>query len=746
MDTSRITKRAMFGLLVGLLAAVFTSSAMSAPLPTDLDAVPRDATCFMHFRAAELWQHPALAELRYFFRQAGKPTLKTFQEMFAPNPASIDRVTMVMPTERDFREPFPYLVRPENTSPLFIIHTKEPFDYLGVMEKFAFRDKFYRRHHYYFNEDDWRILVMLDGQTFMIGAEQSLFHYFDQWDNAKTKDNGPLQAALEEAAGQHHVTVGINPDDLKKAPGFQFTPPPLQVLFSARSWVGTASLDKALHLHVRLDFADEKTARAGEQACRTLIALGRNGLKTGIQQLEKELLRDKKKVTFGQLPEKFAVVLGLGALREADRVLRELPVQRKQKLVSASLKYDKLNETILLQLSSYALVFSALSRNASETFAAVRRKLDEKDSSPQQHLKRIAGALEKYHKDKGSYPPAAIYDKYGRPILSWRVTLLPYFGDQEKQLYSQFRLDEPWDGPNNRKLIKQLPQCYRFSRYYSYRHEGRTTTVAFTGKGTIFDGRKGTNKKDIDPKTILVLLGNSETATYWSRPGDVRIEPGKPLPELFSRYGGELYALLADGSVKSIRSDLDVKELRAMIYRKKDKVTAEPAPKYPEAAWEDFMQIDHYGARRALVSMRKLAAMPDKALPFLGSKLKPAARIDSKHVNKLIRDLGSDTFRTRTRANRELTKAGVLVLGTLQRRLKDRNLDLETHMRLEKLVRQAQQAAVTPDELRVVRAVLVLQQIGNAEARSLLTEYAKGAEGAMLTIHARKALRVLADR
>ena len=47
--------------------------------------------------------------------------------------------------------------------------------------------------------------------------------------------------------------------------------------------------------------------------------------------------------------------------------------------------------------------------------------------------------------------------------LSWRVLLLPYL--EEKTLYEQFHLDEPWDSPNNKKLIERMPTALPFTRF-----------------------------------------------------------------------------------------------------------------------------------------------------------------------------------------------------------------------------------------------------------------------------------------
>ena len=57
------------------------------------------------------------------------------------------------------------------------------------------------------------------------------------------------------------------------------------------------------------------------------------------------------------------------------------------------------------------------------------------------NLKQIGLALQNYHNAFGCFPPAAIVDKQGKPILSWRVAILPYLGSQPRP--SRLRLDEP---------------------------------------------------------------------------------------------------------------------------------------------------------------------------------------------------------------------------------------------------------------------------------------------------------------
>ena len=54
-------------------------------------------------------------------------------------------------------------------------------------------------------------------------------------------------------------------------------------------------------------------------------------------------------------------------------------------------------------------------------------------------------------------------DKDGKPLLSWRVLILPYV--EQEDLYKQFHLDEPWDSEHNKKLIEKMPAVYRVARH-----------------------------------------------------------------------------------------------------------------------------------------------------------------------------------------------------------------------------------------------------------------------------------------
>ncbi|MCA9163994.1 MAG: DUF1559 domain-containing protein [Planctomycetales bacterium] len=138
------------------------------------------------------------------------------------------------------------------------------------------------------------------------------------------------------------------------------------------------------------------------------------------------------------------------------------------------------------------------------------------------NLKQIALALHNYHDIYKSFPPAYIADANGRPMHSWRVLILPFMGYQE--LYDQYRFDEPWDGPNNRKLNSKVVDAYRCPANQSRtEHTTHTNYVAIIGPNTIWPGAESTSFADIlDGTSNTVMVIESKSADiHWMEPRDV---------------------------------------------------------------------------------------------------------------------------------------------------------------------------------------------------------------------------------
>src|SRR5262249_9757100 len=96
------------------------------------------------------------------------------------------------------------------------------------------------------------------------------------------------------------------------------------------------------------------------------------------------------------------------------------------------------------------------------------------------NLQEIGLALHMYHDTFKQLPPWAICDKQGRPLLSWRVALLPYV--EQGALYNEFHLDEPWESPHNIKLLDKMPSVFAIPGGPNL-GPGSTHYQGFVGKG-----------------------------------------------------------------------------------------------------------------------------------------------------------------------------------------------------------------------------------------------------------------------
>jgi RNA polymerase sigma factor (sigma-70 family) len=182
------------------------------------------------------------------------------------------------------------------------------------------------------------------------------------------------------------------------------------------------------------------------------------------------------------------------------------------------------------------------------------------------NLKQIALAMHNYHSTFNHFPPAATYDKDGKPLLSWRVLILPFI--EQDALYRAFKLDEPWDSENNKKLIAQMPKVYAPVGGVETKEKHMTFYQVFTGKGTIFEGSKALKIQDIlDGTSNTALVVEAGEPVIWTKPDDLPYDENKPLPKLGGLFKGAFNMAMADGSVRFVKAKFDEKILRLIITR-----------------------------------------------------------------------------------------------------------------------------------------------------------------------------------
>jgi prepilin-type processing-associated H-X9-DG protein len=179
------------------------------------------------------------------------------------------------------------------------------------------------------------------------------------------------------------------------------------------------------------------------------------------------------------------------------------------------------------------------------------------------NLKQIMLAMHNYHSAHDTFPPPAIKSKEGKPLLSWRVAILPYI--EQQGLYEQFHLDEPWDSEHNKALIDKIPPIYRAP---SAKTKATSSCYyALTGPDAIFkeDGTKIQEITDGTSNTIAVVEADRDIP--WTKPEDIPYDADKDLPKLGGISEGGFNVGFADGSVRFLKKDIDEQTLRALITR-----------------------------------------------------------------------------------------------------------------------------------------------------------------------------------
>ena len=178
------------------------------------------------------------------------------------------------------------------------------------------------------------------------------------------------------------------------------------------------------------------------------------------------------------------------------------------------------------------------------------------------NLSELVEASHRFEEANGEFPAHAIYSDAGEPLLSWRVAILPYIGQQS--LYDQFRLDERWDSEHNISLIRQMPSHFITPEGFL----DRTNILAVTGEDSFFrvasEGRtRAELLADGFENTLMFVEGEVDRDTelvFWTQPGDLEFDADNPRQGL----GDTFIGAFGDGTVESLDEGLSDSNLIAM--------------------------------------------------------------------------------------------------------------------------------------------------------------------------------------
>jgi hypothetical protein len=494
-------------------------SAPKAALPVNLERLPGDAALLVSVRVADLWNSEPVKLFRQQKAQELAEGLKMFEKEIGVAADDMERLTLVM-TEFKSR------------GPLIFITTIKPFDRAKILATAVPGLKAEKRmEQIFFVSDKDQAVFFLNDRSYVIGSVEMVRAYLDR----PASGAGPLLDAIKLATQNHQVVGGLNVAAFAREEGDKL-PPHMEAfkdLLKARSATWTGDLGQGNKAVLRLNFAGQEEAKRAEKPLRAAIDMARAGIAMGRQEMARRE-GDGSRMT--------------DMLKLVDAALQTASVKQKQGHLQVELHIK----------ADVAVVVATMV----ESVQKVRQSASRAQSV--NNLKQLALAMHNYMSTYNRFPPQAIYSKDGKPLLSWRVLVLPYI--EQDAVYRAFKLDEPWDGPHNKRLLAQMPQV--FANPDLNTKEPVTVYQAFTGPGAFFEGKKGLSFAEFtDGTSNTLMLVEAATPVPWTKPEDLPYDPNKPLPKLGGHRPDGFAAAYCDGSVRVLRQNIKESVLRALITR-----------------------------------------------------------------------------------------------------------------------------------------------------------------------------------
>ena len=201
-------------------------------------------------------------------------------------------------------------------------------------------------------------------------------------------------------------------------------------------------------------------------------------------------------------------------------------------------------------------------------------------------LMHIAKALLRYKEQKGSLPPAAVLDPQGKPMHSWRVSILPSIDEQ--YLCDNYDFTKPWNGGKNRTLSNIAPGLYRCPSFAddTQAKKNETQYFAVVGPQTVWaskESRSADFQNENASKTIMLIESHTQ-GIHWLEPRDLSFEKAVALLTSNSEDGMHYskkrffyhtlkgrHVVMADGSAYLLKTDLSREVAVALLSLNSDK-------------------------------------------------------------------------------------------------------------------------------------------------------------------------------
>jgi RNA polymerase sigma factor (sigma-70 family) len=305
------------------------------------------------------------------------------------------------------------------------------------------------------------------------------------------------------------------------------------------------------------------------------------------------------------------------------------------------------------------------------------------------------------------YVSAPAFSPDGKLVVTASPALSPFLQKRLKQSANQVFV---WDVATGKRVARLPDGLPTGAAVAAFSPDGRTVALA---RGDDFGG-----VAEFADDTVRLY----ETAT-WTVRAEFRGGQGRVTALAFTPGGRRLLTGGLDTTVLA----WDVRPPRVAVSVSLDR------------AWNDLAAWE---AGASFKSAGRFLQTPADAVKFFAEKVKPVQPLDPRRIQRLLADLGSARFVVRQAASKALQALDQQAKPYLEKTLKSA-ASAEVRVRVKRILEQQQVAALPPEQLRQLRAVMVLELIGDGESKKLLKRWADSPAGALLTMEASAALKRL---
>ena len=304
-----------------------------------------------------------------------------------------------------------------------------------------------------------------------------------------------------------------------------------------------------------LDGVDvDKQGIFGANLDGTSVAMGDGSTQFLLRSVSKKTLGDLMQMSSGARIDHDA------AFKRSNRSRRSRRGSRREVAVPVDPFFAVNNGEVELGIND--VLTPAEKQEMSERMSALNRA---------NNLKAIGLAMLNFESGNRAFPAAYSTDPNGKPLLSWRVHVLPFLDESTSELHRKFNLQEPWDSQHNKALLNEMPDF--FNSVDGQVPKSKTTVLAVGGPSGIISKPVKRRGREVGQRFGSISDGSTNTLLLVDAPDTMAVEWTKPVEfvpsenDIKTMLSREFLAAFADGHVEKIRKGLSLEVFKAILTR-----------------------------------------------------------------------------------------------------------------------------------------------------------------------------------